>query len=46
MPPEEVEEARDVVGETGLTVVGETVEKQDANVRMDDEPLGRRGYEH
>ena len=46
LPPERVEEARNAVGETGLKVVGETVENQDANVRMDGETLGRRGYEH
>jgi thiamine-monophosphate kinase len=46
LQPEEVEEARDAVGETGLTVVGEAVERQDTNVTMDGEPLRRRGYEH
>jgi thiamine-monophosphate kinase len=46
LPSDSVEEARDVVGETGLTVVGEAVERQDAKVTMDGEPLGRRGYEH
>lgn len=46
LPPEEVKEAHDAVGETGLTVVGETVEREKEKVRMDGEPLGRRGYEH
>jgi len=44
LPPETVEEARDAVGETGLTVVGECVRRE--GVRMDGEPLERRGYEH
>jgi len=46
LPPETVEDAREAVDGTGMTVVGETVEKRDANVTMDGEPLGRRGYEH
>ncbi|MGK2230552.1 MAG: thiamine-monophosphate kinase, partial [Methanobacteriota archaeon] len=43
LPREAVDEAREAVGETGITVVGEVVED---GVRLDGEPLRRRGYEH
>lgn len=45
LPRGSVEEARDALAETetDLTVVGETVEE---GVRLDGEPLKRRGYEH
>jgi thiamine-monophosphate kinase len=43
LPREAVDEAREAVGETGITVVGEVVED---GARLDGEPLRRRGYEH
>ncbi|MDZ7688513.1 MAG: thiamine-phosphate kinase [Halobacteriales archaeon] len=47
LPSDAVEKAREAVGETGFTVIGETVESdQETKVRMDGEPLERRGYEH
>ena len=48
LPSESVEDARDALGETGMSVVGETVKSRegDVNVRMDGETLERRGYEH
>jgi len=48
LPRDAVDEARKSLGEmdTNVTLIGETVEKRGANVTMDGEPLGRRGYEH
>jgi thiamine-monophosphate kinase len=48
LPQSETDAVRDALKatDTEMTLIGETVEKEDANVRMDGEPLGRRGYEH
>jgi thiamine-monophosphate kinase len=48
LPQSETDAVRDALKatDTEMTLIGETVEKKDMNVRMDGEPLGRRGYEH
>jgi thiamine-monophosphate kinase len=48
LPQSETDAVRDALKatDTEMTLIGETVEKEDVNVRMDGEPLGRRGYEH
>jgi thiamine-monophosphate kinase len=48
LPQSETDAVRDALKatDTEMTLIGETVEKEDMNVRMDGEPLGRRGYEH
>ncbi|MDY6779814.1 MAG: thiamine-phosphate kinase [Halobacteria archaeon] len=44
VPDENVDKLRDVVGDVGFTVVGESTE--DGEVRIDGKELDRRGYEH
>lgn len=48
VPHSETDAVRDALKatDTEMTLIGEIVEKEDMNVRMDGEPLGRRGYEH
>ncbi len=48
LPQDQTDTARDALEEAGteMTLVGEAVEKRDANVKMNGEALGRRGYEH
>lgn len=44
LPEDDAEAAREAVAGTGLTVVGEVADED--GVRLDGEPLERRGYEH
>ena len=48
IPHNKTDAARDALKatDTEMTLIGGTVKKEDMNVRMDGEPLRRRGYEH